>query len=159
MRTLTKSRTGEKRAAVVQKHIENLEGILATSEFEPEGNNMKAAIAGYSSGEIGYSRQYTLIWAGQIVGKANSYAEFTRDRLERLDGYNKIYGPGWLWWESPLWLHSHERITFLGCQIVERSTSNGYAFADYEINQVCLNEARMRPLSNPPRASGNAVTG
>jgi hypothetical protein len=76
-----------------------LETALRSSRFPPEAENIEAAIDGYRTGQITYSSQYTLIWAGQIVDRANSYAEFTADRTQRLDRYSGDYGPHWLWWE------------------------------------------------------------
>lgn len=57
--------------------------------------NIKAAIDACESGEVGYIKNYTLIWAGQVVDTAASYGEFFVARAERLDRYAKKFGtPG-----------------------------------------------------------------
>lgn len=76
--------------------------MLAKSESEAQRVNIQAAIAGYESGAIAYSRSYTLIWAGRIVDTCPDYGSFTTDRDDRLDRYVDEHGQGWLWHEPPL---------------------------------------------------------
>jgi hypothetical protein len=85
-----------------------LEDFLAKSLFEPERENMRCAINGYRMGTIPYSTKYTLIYAGRIVDTADTYADFTRDRKERLDRYAEMYGGHWLWYERGLLVHPRE---------------------------------------------------
>lgn len=112
-----------------------LKTVLTTSTFEPEKVNISGAIAAYESGEIGYSKEYTLLWGGKVVDTAKTYAEFTTDRLERLDRYAELYGPNWLWWESPLWLRPSEKTQAMGCQIIDRSSAS-HGMGHFHINQV-----------------------
>lgn len=90
----------------VESRLAVLQETLAQStepECEPMRTNISAAIRGYQEGIIGCSSNYTLIFAGRIVDTTcRTWAEFTRDRKERLDGYFEQHGPGYLWWEPPL---------------------------------------------------------
>lgn len=90
----------------VKSRLAVLEETLAQStepECEPMRTNISAAIRGYQEGTIGCSSTYTLIFAGHIVDTTcRTWAEFTVDRKERLDGYFEQHGPGHLWWEPPL---------------------------------------------------------
>jgi hypothetical protein len=101
-RKLTIIRSLEKERESVQLRIKNLEAAEKDAKFDPERVNIWAAIRGYQTGAIGCSNIYTLIWAGQIVETAASYAEFTNGRTARLDRYVRDHGYGWLWWEPPL---------------------------------------------------------
>ena len=85
--------------------VKDLKEALASSDFEPEKVNIKAAIDAYESGEVGYTKDYALIWAGQVVDTATTYGEFCVDQAERLDRYAEKYGPHWLWWDDPLDIH------------------------------------------------------
>ena len=125
----------EKRRHAVEDRIKDLRTVLQKSTFEPEIENISAVIAAYESGQIGYSKQFTLLWAGKVVETAQSYAEFAADRPERLDRYERDHGPGWLWWEGPLWLHPSEQSRAAGCQIIDLSPSR-YSFGHFYINQV-----------------------
>lgn len=120
---------------MVRDRIKVLQQTLDTAEFEPERVNIKGAIAAYESEKIVYSKQYTLIWGGRVVDRADSYGEFTVDRLTRLDRYAEKYGPDWLWWESPLWLEPSQRIIAHGSQILNRDV-NPTGFGHFHINQV-----------------------
>lgn len=122
---------------MIADRIDTLKATLASAQYPPEKVNIQGAIAAYESGDIGYSKQYTLIWAGKVVDRADSYAEFTEDRLERLDRYAHTYGRHWLWWESPLWLEPSQRLVAGGCQIIDR-TSSPDGFGLFYINQVSL---------------------
>lgn len=90
----------------VRSRLAVLEETLAQStepECEPMRANLSAAIRGYQEGTIGCSSKYTLIFAGHIVDTTcRTWAEFTVDRKDRLDGYFEQHGPGFLWWEPPL---------------------------------------------------------
>lgn len=90
----------------VKSRLAVLQETLAQStepECEPMRTNISAAIRGYQEGIIGCSSTYTLIFAGHIVDTTcRTWAEFTVDRKERLDGYFEQHGPGNLWWEPPL---------------------------------------------------------
>ncbi|KAL9136694.1 MAG: hypothetical protein Q9175_002093 [Cornicularia normoerica] len=94
----------------VQERVKDLKAALADSEFEPEMVNIKAAIDACESGEVGYIKNYTPIWAGQVVDTAASYGEFFVARAERLDRYAKKFGPHWLWWESLLDVHPKDQL-------------------------------------------------
>ncbi|RFU32798.1 hypothetical protein B7463_g3560, partial [Scytalidium lignicola] len=99
------NRIGEKNEdqICVQKRVGLLEDALMTSRFEPERENIIAAIEGYKSGQMTYqSEVYTLIYAGKIVDTASSYASFVVNRQKRLDAYAAKHGQHWLWYESPL---------------------------------------------------------
>lgn len=124
------------RIRAVEDRINDLQTLLSGSKFDPEKVNVQGTIDAYRSGQISYSNDYSLIWAGQIVDKAKTYAEFTTDRQERLDRYAQEYGPHWLWWEPPLWVHPDERVMAAGCQIIERTPSAG-GFGQFYISQVC----------------------
>lgn len=79
--------------------------LLKTPEqgYEPMKDNITAALKGYNTGIIGFSVNYTLIYAGRVMDTTcTSYSEFTVDRQQRLDSYSAEYGPGYLWWEPPL---------------------------------------------------------
>lgn len=123
------------REQAVLDRISVLETTLTSAQFEPERENIRGAIAAYQSGHLGYSKKFALFWAGKMVDEAESYAEFTNDRMERLDRYADQHGPHWLWWESPLCLHPDQRITALGCQISERVAQN-HGFGPFYIRQV-----------------------
>ncbi|KAK3954384.1 hypothetical protein QBC32DRAFT_207938 [Pseudoneurospora amorphoporcata] len=84
------------------KRLELLREVLVKTESEAQRVNIEAAIAGYESGAIPFSRSYTLIWAGRIVDTCPDYGSFTTDRDDRLDRYVDEHGHGWLWHEPPL---------------------------------------------------------
>lgn len=90
----------------VEARLAVLQETLAQStepECEPMRTNISAAIRGYQEGTIACSSTYSLIFAGHIVDTTcRTWAEFTVDRKERLDGYFEQHGPGNLWWEPPL---------------------------------------------------------
>lgn len=86
-----------------------MQWALDNSKFEPEAENIRAAIAGYHSGAIEYSEHYTLLYAGQIVDTAPDYPSFVHNRRERLDQYREAHGEHWLWHEEPLKVHPDAR--------------------------------------------------
>lgn len=128
-------RNEEKRKQVVQERIQSLQDTLENSTNEHEKRNILGAIDGYRSGRIGYSKHYTLIWAGKIVDRADTYSEFAIGRKERLDRYAKIYGPHWLWFESPLWVNPESQTRAMRSAVVERVASYN-DFGLYFMNQV-----------------------
>jgi hypothetical protein len=76
----------------IAERLEVLQWALDQSKFEPEGENIRAAIAAYESGAIGFTQHFTLIYAGQVVDHAPTYGSFVNDRLERLDRYAAALG-------------------------------------------------------------------
>jgi hypothetical protein len=84
------------------RRLEVLRWALDTSKCEDERINIKAAIEGYQTGQITYSHNFTLIYAGCVVDSCPSYHSFWEDRSARLDLYFTEHGPGWLWQEPPL---------------------------------------------------------
>ncbi|KAK0657570.1 hypothetical protein B0T16DRAFT_453014 [Cercophora newfieldiana] len=100
--TKPKSSLASTHTQAIAERVSILRTMLESSHFPPEIENVSAAIAGYTSGEIGCSNLYTLIWAGRIVDQCPDHSTFTEDRAARLDRYAALYGPGWLWYEPPL---------------------------------------------------------
>ncbi|KAK4444060.1 hypothetical protein QBC34DRAFT_195176 [Podospora aff. communis PSN243] len=86
----------------IANRVALLQTLLGSSQFQPERDNITAAVTGYTTGEIPCSTSYTLIWAGHIVDRCPSHESFTQDRAARLDKYTMLHGPGWLWYEPPL---------------------------------------------------------
>ncbi|KAI0126647.1 hypothetical protein BJ170DRAFT_724154 [Xylariales sp. AK1849] len=86
----------------VSERLGTLRRTLKRSLCESQSINIRAAIAGYESGKIAYSGNFTLIYAGLIVDSCPSYHSFTVNRSERLNSYLEAHGPGWLWYEPPL---------------------------------------------------------
>ncbi|KAI1748366.1 hypothetical protein F4782DRAFT_534474 [Xylaria castorea] len=86
----------------ISSRLDLLRWALNSSQCDDERINIRAAIQGYESGEIPYSCDFTLIYAGHIVDRCQTYNSFCMDRSERLDRYYANYGPGWLWQEPPL---------------------------------------------------------
>ncbi|KAI0861301.1 hypothetical protein F4860DRAFT_514075 [Xylaria cubensis] len=86
----------------ISSRLDLLRWALDSSQCDDEKINIRAAIQGYESGEIPYSCDFTLIYAGHIVDRCPTYNSFCVDRSERLDRYSANYGPGWLWQEPPL---------------------------------------------------------
>lgn len=133
--SLTSDSNPEAPKLIVLERVKDLKEALAQSEFEPEKVNIKAAIDAYESGEVGYSKGYTLIWAGQVVDSAATYGEFSVNRAEQLDRYAEKYGPHWLWWESPLDLHPNDQLQAKGCQVIPRRAQPG-GLGHFWIHQV-----------------------
>ncbi|KAI5921087.1 hypothetical protein F4810DRAFT_702551 [Camillea tinctor] len=86
----------------ISERLSSLNWALDTCQCKDEEVNIRAAIQGYLSGTIPYSKSFTLIYAGQIVDVCPTYRSFCEDREERLDRYFAQHGPGWLWHEPPL---------------------------------------------------------
>ena len=133
--SLTAASNPEAPKLIVLERVKDLKEALASSEFEPEMVNIKAAIDAYESGDVGFTKNYTLIWAGQVVDTAATYGEFSVDRKERLDRYTEKYGPHWLWWESPLDVHPKDQLHAKGCQVVPRRSAAG-GLGHFWIHQV-----------------------
>jgi hypothetical protein len=157
-------RNQEKQNKKVADRIAVLEDALRTSEFTPEAENVQAAIDGYRNGDIRYSTQYTLIWNGQIVDRAGTYADFTADRMARLDRYLEAYGPHWLWWESPLEVHPNNAPRQSRCSSLDRSIAY-HGLGQYYIHQAFWKRAdwvRRLPLGIsamlPPDMAVNFLT-
>ena len=148
----------------VTDRIAVLEDALRTSEFAPEVENIKAAIDGYRNGDIRYSTQYTLIWNGIIVDQVNTYADFTADRLMRLNRYLEEYGPHWLWWESPLEVHPNNAPRQSRCCTLVRNVAY-HGLGQYYIRQAFWKRAdwvRRLPIGTsatlPPTLAANMLT-
>ena len=146
-RSLTSDSNPEAPKLIVLERVKDLKEALASSEFEPEQVNIKAAINAYESGRIGYTRKYTLIWAGQVVDTAATYGEFSVDRKERLNRYAEKYGAHWLWWESPLDIHPNDQFQAKGCQVIPRRPEPG-GLGHFWITQV-LRFQNQRVIANP----------
>ncbi|PVH83983.1 hypothetical protein DL98DRAFT_652057 [Cadophora sp. DSE1049] len=91
--------------SAIKARLDVLDWALSTSQFGPEAYNIKCAIEGYRTGQIGYSDHYTVIYAAHIVDTVATYSEFVRNRTEMLDRYFELHGPGWMWYEPPLNVH------------------------------------------------------
>lgn len=91
-------------------------------------------IDGYRNGEITYGTRYTIVWAGKIVDRADTYAEFTSDRNERLDRYQKEYGEGWIFWESPLQVANNGPHLSRCADLIRNTVQSG--FGGYDIIQT-----------------------
>jgi hypothetical protein len=83
--------------SAINKRLEERQWALETSKFEPEANNIRAAMIGYQNGSIPYSENFTLIYASQTVDTASTYSEIIRNLAERLGLYFSRHGSGWLW--------------------------------------------------------------
>ena len=118
----------------IAQRIEGLEWGLSTCKFASEEENIRAAIRGYRSGEIGFNEHYTLIYAGRIVDTANSYMEFVNDRNERLDRYAEAHGHHWLWFEPPLNVHPETMPTAMASCALPRE-DEWTSLGPYHVNQ------------------------
>ncbi|KAI0839066.1 hypothetical protein F5Y06DRAFT_26905 [Hypoxylon sp. FL0890] len=120
---------------------------LDTCQCEDEEVNIRAAIQGYQSGEIQYSYNFTLIYAGHIVDVCPTYQSFCEDRQERLDRYYARFGPGWLWHEPPLAERGFEALAKKGlCLTRERKRSN-YHVGHYPPYRGVVDYSQ--PFANP----------
>ncbi|KAH8883841.1 hypothetical protein GQ53DRAFT_881997 [Thozetella sp. PMI_491] len=87
----------------VAERLEILESGLETTVNEMQLENMRGAIAAYTSGEIPPDTVvWTIFWAGRIVDTVPDHEAALSDRWERLDRYYGLYGPGAIWFEPPL---------------------------------------------------------
>lgn len=89
-RSLTSDSNPETPKLIVQEQVKDLKEALASSELKQEQVNIKATIDAYESGRVGYTKNYTLIWAGQVVDTAAPYGDFWVDRKERRDRYAEV---------------------------------------------------------------------
>jgi hypothetical protein len=121
-------------ATVIKARLEVLQWALDTSKFEAEADNIRCVMKGYKSVAITYSTHYTSIWAGQIVDKASHYNDFTKDRSSRLDRYFENYGPGWLFYESPLKAHPSIKPK-MGASVALKSSNTFCAMEGYHVTQ------------------------
>jgi len=149
-------RLAKKRDAAVKERISSLLKGLETSKNAEEKTNIQGAIDAYRSGQIGYSKQYTLIWAGKVVDVADTYADFAVGRNERLDRYEKEYGPHWLWFESPLWVHPESQAKAMRCAVVDRIAAPS-EFGQYYINMVGHYPASAQNVTDFFRDFGNVM--
>lgn len=113
--------------------METLNWALDTCECEAEEFNIRAALQGYASGEIEYSDNFTLIYAGHIVDVCPTYQSFCVDRSERLRRYAEKYGEGWLWSEPPLAGPANEVLAKKGL-CLDRETSSSFGIGHYAIH-------------------------
>ncbi|KAI0442009.1 hypothetical protein F4803DRAFT_562671 [Xylaria telfairii] len=139
----------------ISDRLELLQWALDNSQCDDERINIRAAIRGYESGEIPYSCNFTLIYAGQIVDRCQTYNSFCVDRSERLDRYSATYGPGWLWQEPPL---AGSGINVLGKKglCIERSnatSSFGVGSYNISLNFAIQRDKVTRGGSGIPRTS------
>ncbi|KAI8957978.1 hypothetical protein F5Y11DRAFT_351991 [Daldinia sp. FL1419] len=117
----------------IGERLDSLNWALDTCQCEDEAINIRAAIQGYQSGEITYSKNFTLIYGGHITDVCPSYQSFCVDREERLDKYFAAYGPGWLWQEPPLSGPGFEPIANKSVCLKQDPTS--HVFGHYSITQ------------------------
>ncbi len=117
----------------VSERIETLHWALDTCECEAEEVNIRAALEGYASGEIGYSDKFTLIYGGHIVDVCPTYQSFCIDRSERLRGYAEKYGAGWLWSEPPLAGSTVEMLAKNG-MCLDQESSGSWGIGHYGVH-------------------------
>ncbi|KAF9876743.1 hypothetical protein CkaCkLH20_05589 [Colletotrichum karsti] len=151
----------EHKQTAISDRIKILESALLESSFPPERANISAAISLYRTSRIPYSSNWALIYAGALVDFAPTYSSFTSDRAERLDRYERMHGPGWLWFEPPLARDSAPLFSARrGTWVPETDTS--YDMGHYSItmsfrrmkNIVHRGTARKRRHSEIPREDG-----
>ncbi|GAW21227.1 hypothetical protein ANO14919_107450 [Xylariales sp. No.14919] len=118
----------------VSKRLELLQSVLDNSRCEDERINVRAAIEGYRSGQIPYSCDFTLLYAGHIVDRCQTYESFCVDRNERLDRYFANHGPGWLWQEPPLAGPSTGVLGMKGLCIERNTTGDPFGIGAYYVN-------------------------
>ncbi|KAI1104631.1 hypothetical protein F4804DRAFT_183065 [Jackrogersella minutella] len=118
----------------IGERLEMLNWALDTSQCEAEEINIRAAMQGYQSGEIGYSDNFTLIYAGHIVDTCPTYQSFCEDRQERLDRYSERFGPGWLWHEPPLTEGSSEVLGKKGLCLERNRGKANYNIGNYPVH-------------------------
>ncbi|KAI8950591.1 hypothetical protein F4801DRAFT_339835 [Xylaria longipes] len=118
----------------ISSRLDLLKWALDSSQCDDESVNIKAAIQGYESGEIPYSCDFTLIYAGHIVDRCQTYNSFCVDRSERLDRYFENYGPGWLWHEPPLASSGADVLGKKGICLERNAPSSTFGIGHYNIN-------------------------
>ncbi|KAI0517121.1 hypothetical protein F5B22DRAFT_636055 [Xylaria bambusicola] len=122
----------EKRNRISQR-LELLRWILDNSKCEDEKINVRAAIQGYESGQIPYSHDFTLLYAGHVVDRCRDYKSFCVDRHERLDRYAAEHGPGWLWQEPPLAGTGNDVLAKKGICLMRNFQVDKYGIGTYQI--------------------------
>ncbi|KAI1334072.1 hypothetical protein F5Y15DRAFT_430080 [Xylariaceae sp. FL0016] len=139
--------------------VESLKWALTTCQCVDEEINIRAALAGYDSGRIQYSRNFTLIYAGHIVDTCPTYQSFCVDRQERLARYYARHGRGWLWHEPPLAGAGHEALAKKAVCVDRRILPDDYGIGDYPILQKFTVDrdlvAAVKPVPAPSRDSGS----
>ncbi|KAF2971008.1 hypothetical protein GQX73_g2573 [Xylaria multiplex] len=118
----------------ISKRLELLQRVLDSSKCEDEKINVRAAIQGYESGQISFSHDFTLLYAGRVVDKCPTYESFCVDRDERLDRYFARYGPGWLWQEPPLAGTRNDALGMKGLCLERDHHNDRYGIGRYEVN-------------------------
>ncbi|KAI9802732.1 MAG: hypothetical protein M1825_002754 [Sarcosagium campestre] len=135
----------EKTAVV--KRLQTLNWALDTSRFEPERENIRAAIEAYNKNVVTYGKDYAVFYAGKVVDRVNSYADLVKTRHERLDRYAAKYGPHWLWFEPPL--DGGSELNCLASATASRDP-NMMGFNSYHINmRFWKQEGWVRRLDLP----------
>ncbi|KAI0400790.1 hypothetical protein F4802DRAFT_609862 [Xylaria palmicola] len=141
----------------MSRRLEALRQALNSSQCEDESINIRAAIQGYESGQIPYSRDFTLIYAGHIVDRCQTYDSFCVDRSERLDHYFAEHGPGWLWHEPPLAGPGNEALA-MKALCLERRGNHMYGmglypiFLEFAVQRERVSRGKSK---KPPRQTGN----
>ncbi|KAL7620707.1 hypothetical protein AAE478_009704 [Parahypoxylon ruwenzoriense] len=118
----------------IGERLDILSWALETTRCESEAVNIRAAIQGYQSGQIPYSRNFTLIYAGHIVDVCPTYRSFCEDRQERLDRYFAEFGPGWLWQEPPLSGPGFDALAKKGVCLRRLASSRNYHIGHYAVS-------------------------
>ncbi|KAK5632628.1 hypothetical protein RRF57_008342 [Xylaria bambusicola] len=137
----------------ISQRLELLRWVLDNSRCEDEKTNVRAAIQGYESGQISYSHDFTLLYAGHIVDKCRDYESFCVDRHERLDRYAAEHGPGWLWQEPPLAGSGSDVVAKKGVCLMRNFQIDKYRIGTYQIalhfrvqrDKVSRNKRRKTP--------------
>ncbi|KAI1433875.1 hypothetical protein GGR50DRAFT_704907 [Xylaria sp. CBS 124048] len=117
----------------IQGRLDTLRWALGDGVCEDEKINIRAAIHGYETGQIPYSHNFTLIYAGQVVDTCRTYHEFCVNRSERLDIYFAEHGPGWLWQEPPLAGSGVDGLAMRGV-CLERDHGDAYSIGNYTVH-------------------------
>ncbi|KAI1209763.1 uncharacterized protein F4807DRAFT_89283 [Annulohypoxylon truncatum] len=120
----------------IGQRLEALNWALDTCQCEAEEANIRAAIQGYHSGDIPYSDNFTLIYAGHIADVCPTYRSFCVDRKERLDRYYAKYGSGWLWHEPPLSEGTDGVLAKKGLCLNRTTTRGTYDIGNYPVYQI-----------------------
>lgn len=132
----------------MSSRLELLRWALDNSECDEERINIRAAIQGYETGQIPYSDEFTLLYAGRIVDRCPTYTSFCIDRSERLDRYFADYGPGWLWQEPPLAGSETDVLAQKGICLERQTSNNQYSIGSYRVNLEFATHANK--VSRPP---------
>ncbi|KAI1407567.1 hypothetical protein F5Y13DRAFT_205906 [Hypoxylon sp. FL1857] len=119
----------------ISERLEMLNWALDTCQCNDEEVNIRAAIQGYQSGDIPYSCNFTLIYAGHLVDFCPTYQSFCEDRKERLDRYYARFGPGWLWHEPPLADSGCEALAKKGVCLTRMRGRSSYNIGHYPVHQ------------------------